>query len=105
MKTDYQKILDAVEAMEKSTYKRVIDVKSESHIMFASLLWLRTFIFIFNSGKLCYVQVNDRRSVCAKIEWSGELVGARSEGDKLCLYQNGNGYVCVNFNEGSIFAK
>lgn len=105
VKTDFQKIMEVMESVGNSHYKRVIGLVADTTIVLDCSLWRRNIEFHFETGKLKYVRVADRGCLCAQVEWSGILVGAMFKDEYLHLYQDGNGYMRIHLEKGELYAK
>lgn len=102
--TDYQKIKAKIDGLERPTYRRVVKETQES-LLLACLLWQRNIEFVFKTETLMCVRVYDRGKISAEFSWSRELVGVVIQDNMMELYQDGNGFVRINLENGVLFAK
>ena len=108
MKTDFEKILEAIEILPKTTYRRILGMVPNISISINCFLFHRNVVFFFdpdNSAQLVRIVLLERDNLCAELEWSGDFAGARGCGEEIHLYANSDRCVKIDTSRGSLFIK
>ena len=105
MKSDFQKICEAIQDLKEAPYRRVLQMEPDVSIKLGCFSLYQSIIFAFDAGKLRYITVMTRRDICAQLEWSGDLVGAKTFGEEIHLYASSDRFAKIDAKQGALYCK
>ena len=105
MKTDFQKIIKAIEKLSEAPYHRMLEVIPDTKIILGCFSLYQSIEFSFDGGRLVHITIKTRRDISAQLEWIVDLVGAKTYGEEIHLYANSNRFAKIDVKQGALYCK